>query len=69
MFIIDFLSSVPYRYLTFLPKQLSIFKILKITRISRFGPFVQKLELNEEDKAVSDYPILTVTAYFSLDSL
>lgn len=54
MFIVDFLSSVPYKYvaLVFPPiKNISFLKILKITRISRFGPFVQKLELDEESKA------------------
>ena len=43
MFIVDFLSSVPYKYvaLVFPPiKNISFLKILKITRISRFGPFV-----------------------------
>lgn len=54
MFIIDFLSSIPYRYVLLvvpLPKSVSVFKILKIARISRFAPFVQKLELDEGDKA------------------
>ena len=54
MFIIDFLSSIPYRYVTLVFPFFQIFsplKILKITRISRFGPFVQKLELDEGDKA------------------
>ena len=54
MFIIDFLSSIPYRYVKeVIPffSNLVFFKILKITRISRFAPFVQKLELTEEDKA------------------
>ena len=32
-------------------KTLSFFKILKIARISRFGPFVQKLTLTQENKA------------------
>ena len=54
MFIIDLLSSIPYRYVKLIIpffSYLTICKILKITRISRFGPFVQKLELQEEDKA------------------
>ena len=54
MFIIDLLSSIPYRYVgKIIPffNSISFFKILKIARISRFAPFVQKLELNEEDKA------------------
>ena len=56
MFIVDFLSSIPYRYVSMvIPffSTISVLKILKITRISRFAPFVQKLELNEEEKAVS----------------
>lgn len=43
LFVVDFLSSIPYRYVAVvIPpiKTLSFFKILKITRISRFGPFV-----------------------------
>ena len=54
MFMVDFLSSIPYRYVTMILPFFSILsplKILKITRISRFGPFVQKLELDEGDKA------------------
>ena len=54
MFIVDFLSSIPYRYVTLVFAWFEMFsplKILKITRISRFGPFVQKLELDEGDKA------------------
>lgn len=54
LFLVDFLSSIPYRYVRqVLPfvSVLSPLKILKITRISRFGPFVQKLELDEGDKA------------------
>ena len=57
MFLVDFFSSIPYRYVKeiFPPiDNISFLKILKIARISRFGPFVQKLELNAEDKAVSD---------------
>lgn len=56
MFVIDFLSSIPYRYvkIIFPPiDKISFCKILKIARISRFAPFVQRLELNAEDKAVS----------------
>jgi len=56
MFIVDFLSSIPYKYVAkiFEPiEKISFFKILKIARISRFAPFVQRLELNAEDKAVS----------------
>ena len=59
MFLVDLLSSIPYRYFALvLPfiKNISFLKILKITRISRFAPFVQKLELNEEEKAVSGSP-------------
>jgi len=54
LFIVDFLSSIPYRYVSkVMPfiSPLAPLKILKITRISRFGPFVQKLELDESDKA------------------
>jgi len=54
MFVIDLLSSIPYRYVElFFPpiSYISFFKILKIARISRFGPFVQKLEMTEESKA------------------
>ena len=54
MFTVDFLSSIPYRYVRQLIPFFQYFsplKILKITRISRFGPFVQKLELDESDKA------------------
>ena len=43
MFIVDFLSSIPYRYvkMVFPPiSYISFFKILKIARISRFAPFV-----------------------------
>ena len=56
MFFVDLFSSIPYRYakLIFpLIDKISFLKILKIARISRFGPFVQRLELNAEDKAVS----------------
>ena len=56
MFFVDLFSSIPYRYakLIFPPiESISFLKILKIARISRFGPFVQRLELNAEDKAVS----------------
>ena len=56
MFFVDFFSSIPYRYVKqiFKPiENISFLKILKIARISRFGPFVQRLELNAEDKAVS----------------
>ena len=58
MFFVDFFSSIPYRYvkIVFSPiDNISFLKILKIARISRFGPFVQKLELNAEDKAVSQF--------------
>ena len=54
MFIIDLLSSIPYRYVALIIpfiKTFSFFKILKIARISRFGPFVQKLTLTQENKA------------------
>lgn len=54
MFIIDLLSSIPYRYAAIVMPffdYISFFKILKIARISRFAPFVQKLELDEGDKA------------------
>ena len=57
MFVVDFLSSIPYRYVAYIIpffSTLSVLKILKITRISRFAPFVQKLELDEGDKAVSE---------------
>ena len=54
MFVVDFMSSIPYRYakmiIPFLGS-ISFLKILKIARISRFAPFVQKLEMTEEDKA------------------
>jgi len=43
LFVVDFLSSIPYRYVAVvIPpiSKLSLCKILKITRISRFGPFV-----------------------------
>ena len=43
MFVVDFLSSIPYRYvkMIFAPiSYISFFKILKIARISRFAPFV-----------------------------
>lgn len=53
LFIIDFLSSVPYKLLFPDFKTIHILKILKIARISRFEPVVQKMELNEESKAVS----------------
>lgn len=58
MFIVDLLSSIPYRMLSKVAPffgTISVLKILKITRISRFAPFVQKLELDEESKAVSCY--------------
>ena len=60
MFLVDFFSSIPYRYamMVFPPiDKISFLKILKIARISRFAPFVQRLELNEEDKAVSFYSL------------
>lgn len=53
LFIIDFLSSIPYKQLFPTIKSIQILKILKIARISRFEPVVQKMELNEESKAVS----------------
>ena len=43
MFMVDFLSSIPYRYAQQIVPVIGYFsalKILKITRISRFGPFV-----------------------------
>ena len=66
MFFVDFFSSIPYRYakIVFPPIQnISFLKILKIARISRFAPFVQRLELNEEDKAVSYYPLHLYTFF------
>ena len=54
MFVVDLLSSIPYRYVAYIIpfiKALSPLKILKIARISRFGPFVQKLTLTQENKA------------------
>ena len=56
MFIVDLLSSIPYRYVALIIpfiSSISFLKILKIARIARFTPFVEKLEMNEEDKAVS----------------
>ena len=58
MFLVDLFSSIPYRLVAkVIPiiDKISFLKILKIARISRFAPFVQRLELNEEDKAVSSY--------------
>jgi hypothetical protein len=43
MFLVDLLSSIPYRYLAIIMpffKTISFLKILKITRISKFAPFV-----------------------------
>ena len=72
MFVVDFLSSIPYRYFALIVpaiKNISFLKILKITRISRFAPFVQKLELNEEEKAVSDWTSDTFANFPDLCSL
>lgn len=64
MFVVDLLSSIPYRYVKkIIPpiEYLSPLKILKIARISRFAPFVQKLELDEGDKALLKIVQLIIT--------
>ena len=72
MFIIDFLSSIPFRWVGMvIPFFLNLtpLKILKITRISRFAPFVQKLELNEGDKAMLKICQLIITLVLILHVL
>ena len=51
MFIFDFLSSIPYDSVNL--DSLKVLKILKITRITRMTKAINKMELKEENKAVS----------------
>ena len=72
MFIIDLLSSIPYKWVgLIIPffNSLTPFKILKIARISRFAPFVQKLELDEGDKACLKIIQLIITLVLILHCL
>ena len=57
MFIFDFLSSIPYD--AFNLDSFKVLKILKITRISRMTKAINKMELKEENKAVSAVQFLT----------
>ena len=57
-FLIDFVSSVPFKFLgKFLDffNHITILKILKVVRIKRITKLVLKLELREEQKAVSNH--------------
>lgn len=61
-FIIDFISSIPFKILGLLFdffNQISILKILKVVRIRRITKLVLKLEFREEQKAVSSPQSLT----------
>jgi hypothetical protein len=54
-FIIDFISSIPFKILGLLVdffNQISFLKILKVVRIRRITKLVLKLEFREEQKAV-----------------
>ena len=55
-FVIDLLSSIPYKplgkYIPFF-ETISFLKILKVVRIKRITKLVLKLEFREEQKAVS----------------
>ena len=50
MFVFDLLSSIPYDQLGL--GAIKVLKILKITRISRLEPAINKMELDEVDKAI-----------------
>ena len=55
-FIVDLVSSIPFKWLgMIIPffNQISILKILKVVRIKRITKLVLKLEFREEQKAVS----------------
>lgn len=53
MFLIDFLSSIPFNVLAPGTKQIRILNMLKIIRILRIAKIINKLRIPEESKAVS----------------
>jgi hypothetical protein len=53
MFTIDLLSSIPFTYLIPTVPQMRLFGMLKVVRIRRITKIVNKLQVEEEVKAVS----------------
>jgi hypothetical protein len=53
MFIVDFLSTVPWDAIPGIGKNFRLLSILKVVRITRLTKMVNKLAFEEETKAVS----------------
>ena len=55
MFLIDFISTVPWDGLPMFDQSFRLFAILKVVRITRLTKMVNKLSFDEETKAVSKF--------------